>query len=446
MRHFIRLAVGVCLFLVPNLIAASNDAHEIHVTAGEAIQKAIDSAPAGAVIRIDAGTFDEHLRITKAVTIVGAGWEKTTLKPAEKVTAHTDAERIALANRLENARDPRDQMRIVGEYLNRSAAATITASTCESLTLRDLKIQGIAPSDKSGSGSEAIIRLDHSHLQMGDCAVVGPCQDGVVLTAGSEAEIRRCLIAAVWSTGVAVSGGQLGSKVHLSDCDVRNCYYAGVTLGGEGSVIEDCRISGSAWHGIRYDNCSPTITGNVISGNARSGIYASGDTHAIVRNNMLWKNEMDGMSCWFDNADTVERNTIVENLREGILVAGDAAPKLLGNIFATSPVGVDEGQVANKGGDPHPSLVRNFFWRTEIDVRRLTKTEPLPTDNVQADPMFVDPGKHNYATSPNSPAAGAGSTVVLRESPWPLQPEEKAMIPKEDTRDSTKWNKPAGMR
>ena len=43
--------------------------------------------------------------------------------------------------------------------------------------------------------------------------------------------------------------------------------------------------------------------------------------------------------------------------------------------------------------------------------------------------------------------ATVGTTDVLPvECPWPVQPAERAMIPDGDTRDYSKWHKPAGMR
>src|SRR5205814_8851535 len=140
---------------------------------------------------------------------------------------------------------------------------------------------------------------------------IGPSNDGIIATHNSDLQMQHTLVAAVWGTGVQAQRSRNGStvaKVHLRDCDIRNCYYAGVTLGSDESTVENCRISGAAWHGIRYDDCSPTIQNNLIFANARCGIYASGSTHATIRNNFFWKNEMDAISCWFNNNDTIERN------------------------------------------------------------------------------------------------------------------------------------------
>jgi hypothetical protein len=122
---------------------------------------------------------------------------------------------------------------------------------------------------------------------------MGPFGHGVRIAAGADVEIRDSLVAAVWGTGVAVSGATGGSgpvsRLYLVESEARNCYHRCVTIGPNcnSTVIERCRISGSAWHGIRYDHAAPTITGNALFGNARFGIYASGRTTATVRGNLF---------------------------------------------------------------------------------------------------------------------------------------------------------------
>ena len=97
--------------------------------------------------------------------------------------------------------------------------------------------------------------------------------NGVTILDGSDLQIENSLVAALRGTGVAAGPG---TKLRMCDSDVRNCYHRCVTLVTDLATIERSRISGSAWHGIRYDNCSPKILNNHIFGNARSGIYASG--------------------------------------------------------------------------------------------------------------------------------------------------------------------------
>src|SRR5581483_48572 len=106
--HAMPIVIAVVL-----LFCRADHAADIHVAAGESIQKAVDAAAEGETISIDAGVFQERLSITKPVTLQGAGWEKTILKPADAVSSHTDAEKIAFADQVSAATDDRNLMRLI---------------------------------------------------------------------------------------------------------------------------------------------------------------------------------------------------------------------------------------------------------------------------------------------------------------------------------------------
>lgn len=274
---------------------------------------------------------------------------------------------------------------------------------------------------------------------MSDCAVLGPYMNGISVTDGSSVDITRTLVAAMWGTGIQVyasdrRAGPAGrpARLNLSDSDIRNCYHRGVTIRScDGTTITNCRISGSAWHGIRYDHCSPTITDNHIFANARSGIYASGKTAATVRGNVFTKNEMNGISCWFDNADTIDGNTFVDNLREGVAVLGNSRPTLSNNVIARNPIGVVIGKISGRGdqaiGPADPKLVDNTFWNNGTAVQIDGEARPVPEGNQSAEPK-LDEAK------------------LAVDGPWPVQPEETAMIPDGETREFSKWKTTASAR
>lgn len=421
-------------------------ADEIRVAAGESVQKAIDAAPAGAVISLAEGVYPEHLFIARPLTLQGAGWQRTILRSGAQTRQRSDEERLKFVHQLESATSREQQMRIVAEYLNYINKPTITIQAVRGVVLRGIKVQGEPPRDVDGLTNDVLVRFDDSQGQVTDCAIIGPFMNGIEVTNGSDVEIRHSLVAGMWGTGVAVHRGESGrnpAKLRLLDSDIRNCYHRCVTISGEGSTVEKCWISGSAWHGIRYDNASPTIAGNRIFGNARSGIYASGRTSAKVQDNVFHRNEMDGMSCWFNNADTVERNTFVDNQREAIAVLGDSKPSLVRNIISGSPVGVMLGQIGSGGGargSPEPKIEGNCFWNNPVPLKRLDRDEPVPPGNVEMQPRFLDAAKGDFGV-PADAQAGA-SALLPAKSPFPLQPEEQEMIPETETRDFGKWKKP----
>lgn len=438
---------------------AADGPARINVPLGSSLQQAIDAAPAGATLVLPAGTFDERIRITRAVTIEGAGWDKTILKPSQPAPAPDfERQREQWQRRVAAAADPDDLARVAQAMLQAGANAqtppappTVDVEGAKEVTLRGIGIGGIAPTDVERLRADALVRFGSEATgRVEACAIVGPYHNGLFVLDGSTLEVRQTLVAGIWGTGVAVArSGTSASepRVVLIESDVRNCYHRGVTVGSGCDVrIERCRISGSAWHGIRYDGASPSIVGNRIFGNARSGIYASGRTGATVTGNVFYANEMGGMSCWSGNADLIEHNTFAENLREGIAVFGASKPTLRGNIFAGNPTAVMCGAI--NGEDPNtagePAVVGNVFWQNGTALRHGEQPANLPAGNETRDPKFADVAARDFTRAVGGEHADAGAAdVIPAASPWPIQPGEQAIIPEGETRDFKAWKKPA---
>ncbi len=267
--------------------------------------------------------------------------------------------------------------------------------------------------------------------------------------------MQGTLVAGLWGTGVSILPGELGRgappSMTMTGCEVRNCYHRCITIatGCNDVRIERSRISGSAWHGIRYDNASPVIEHNLIFANARSGIYASGDTRATVRGNVIFANEMNAVSCWFSNHDEFTGNTFVANLREGISVLGASKPTFKRNLFALNPQGLQLGMINAKGANAQALgeavLKSNVFWQNDVPVMQGSDKKQPEGTNRTMDPGFVNAATRSFAlradSALRSEVIGAADPISLA-SPWPLQAEEKAMIPATDTRDYSQWQQP----
>jgi len=64
---------------------------------------------------------------------------------------------------------------------------------------------------------------------------------------------------------------------------------------------------------------------------------------------------------------------------------------------------------------------------------------------VAIDPRFAAPDARDFSLKADSPAQQKGigaADPIPFASPWPLQPEESAIIPRGDTRDSKQWRGP----
>jgi parallel beta-helix repeat protein len=432
------------------------------------IQKAIDAAPEGALVRIAPGMYQERLKINKPLRLEGAGWDKTTITAENAVADEFENMRRVAMQRAQEAKLAEEAKRMGSEFeaeLGKRFASmqTVLVHDTEQVAICNLKLTSRGRQLEGGTLPVPVLEFRSARARMSGCVIAGNPGDGVHVKDGSDVEIRDSLVAGVWGTGIVV--GQKGSKpctVRILDSDLRNCHYAGIVVrpGNDSTSIQRCRISGAAWHGIRYDSASPTIVGNLVFGNARCGIYASGKTTATVRQNLFYGNEMTGISCWFQNQDIIEQNSFVENKRSGLEVLGASKPIVRKNIFYANPTGVSRGNIGSDSpfaeSDGVVTLHENLFWHNERNlVRRRpstaggeSTTEDISLDeqahNVEGDPLFVIVEGRDFSLRSNSPARRSGvgaADLVGFDSPWPLQDEEIAIIPESDTRDWRQWKK-----
>jgi len=428
------------------------------------IQEAIDAADASAVIRIGPGIYEEHLKIDKPLKLEGSGWDKTTIMTND-IGADIYEEAMRTLNTLMQEAKTDEQRKEIAakfeaEFKEKYGKPTLLVSDVQNVEIRDLKVTSPGRRLEGGTISVPIVEFSNAEASVSKCVVIGTIGDGIHIFNGSDVEIRNSLVAAVWSTGIVV-GEKNGesSSLRLLDSELRNCHYAGIRIrgGNDSTRLERCRISGAAWHGIRYDDCSPTIIGNRIFGNARCGIYASGKTTATVRGNIFSTNEMVGMSCWFQNRDTIEGNTFAGNKRSGLEILGASKPIVKKNIFFSDPNGVQRANIGSNSAfavsDGIVTLEKNLFWNNEHNaVRRLAKTnttEEITLEkqmgNVEMNPMFMGTSSNDFSLTADSPARRLGIGVaepIEVDSPWPLQPEEAAIIPDGQTRDYRRWKTP----
>jgi hypothetical protein len=433
------------------------------------IQAAIDAAPEGATVQVGPGEYEEYIAIRKPLVIEGAGWDKTTIVEPQMTPEEIKEFREAwetLNKTLPSIEDKQKREALGKSFQEKYFRRALLVQDARGVQIRNLKITSARRSTPTHM-LDAIVRFERSDVQMTGCAVLGSQHDGINIADRSKVEIRNCLVAAAWGTGIAIGMHKEPAveNVKIVDCEVRNCYYAGILIRkGNHASVERCRVSGAAWHGIRYDDTSPTIVGNAIFGNARCGIYASGKTAATVRGNLFAKN---GMACFYENRDTIRGNTFVGNSCVGMAINGNSKVSVERNIFFDHSTAIACNYVA--GDDPaasivsDPQLSRNLFWKNKVAMTRATviiekgKTVPSTkeskevelgkeTESQFVDPGFKDAAGDDFSLSADSPARrdgiGAADCLTLK-SPWALQPEEEAIIPDGTTRDSNAWKDPS---
>ena len=431
------------------------------------IQSAIDAAPAGAVIRVASGVYGERLLIRKPITLAGAGWQQTTVavpkRKSDKIELRAAARQFEQKHR--SAETDAEKKAIIETFMDEYGPYAVSIRDARDVKLQGLKITAGVSRKGTGLLSGALVTLRRCELRMSDCAVVGSPGDGLWIVDGVQVEIRDCLVAAAWGTGIVVGERGEGPTVRATvvDCDVRNCHYAGITIrAGNAATVQGCRVWGAAWHGVRYDDTSPTIVGNRIFANARCGIYASGNTAATVKGNLFCNGEGSGVWCLFENHDTIAENTFADNARIGLGVSGAARPAVERNIFSDHPMAISCSFLNDKRASAEevgaPRLKGNLFWNNQMDLARYV---PKEDDTQNPEPQQVEPGEQTatvrfdprFADAPAGDFSLMAGSVARRDrmgvadplgekSPWPLQPEELAIIPDGPTRDSRAWRQP----
>ncbi len=435
------------------------------------IQDAIDAAPANAVVRIGPGQFEECLTVNKPLTLEGTGWQQTVLSRHFMPPIRSDEDLFRrLGPQWESAR-PEERQKILREFVRANRRPVLTVADAADVRVRGLKFTDPRPPAQRGAfPQQYVVVFTNAQATLTDCAIVGGPGIGVLIGKNANVEMSQCLVAAFWGNGIEIGqreGPARGARI--SDCDLRNCFHVGILMGAvyQEATIARCHISGAAWHGIRYGSGAPKIIDNLIFGHARSGIYAGGASEAMVRGNVICRNEMDGMSCWQNNHDRIEQNTFAQNGRAGVAVLGNASPVLRRNLFVGHPQAVSQGQIAGQLEVPFPkiTLQHNGFWnnqtniarggkmlmlhvgakRDEAAVKRGAKEDGGDLSNVEVDPQWDDPTVGKYALAADSPLRRDGigvSDPLAFASPWPLLPKERAMIPQGDSRDSKLWRFP----
>lgn len=431
------------------------------------IQTAIEAAEPGDTIEIGPGQRDERIEITKAIKLVGAGPDKTTLGPTPRDEVYYAYLRtmkqklLDMKFQFERGGKKPDKKKFEAEMeaiASRYIVPVVKIHDVDGVELRGMKLTlPSTPMKKSGRPDMTIVSAERSRLTIVDCAVVGSIDSGVRARDKSHLEIRDSLIAGTWGAGITVFDNRQGSLL-IENCDVRNCHHNGIWTGPYSNpcVIRSSRISGSAYFGVRFGDDAMVVERCAIFDNARAGIYDE-SKRGTIRDNLFYHNHGVGIACW-DKCEVVVRgNVFLDNFGPGLRANGACRPAIRDNVFVGSDVAVLFGPMNLPKEVREPlgeyNVTGNLFWRVQEPLAELRQKEgdgdqrlpiPWPPDsaNQKRDPkisLLPDGMLHVADDSPLSGRDTSALRGIKVESRWPLTDEEKAMIPVDGTRDEEKW-------
>lgn len=452
-----------------SLPCASVEADErpkiVHVSADgkteySSIQAAIDAAPEGAVVRIGPGNFHGPVHVSKPLTLRGAGADRTFLSadwvnlhecildgkgvPAESQVDYQRLRKIAIEEEKGEGPVTAELWRTYG------AKPTLTVKDANDVVVRGLSISMPGTVKAGGFQVFQMVLLEAAGATMEECAFVGSAVGGVEIKGASTITMRKCLVGGIRSSGIAVNASS-GSKIRIEDCDVRGCGYSGIKIRGTGDVtVSDCRIAEIEFHGIRYDDTSPTISGNVFSNITRAGIYVDGKTKGRILDNLFLDSGTGS------NEDLIANNTFVRSASSSpngqhsiaIYGSGSGEQTIRNNVisgydnavafFSTDkkPLNRDTKTIQGNLCDTISSTIVNkhsierknaYQDRPQPEIQEL----PLPEGNWKMAVKFTDTERGDYSLSPQiewpSRNLGARKHAALT-SPWSEQPAERAML------------------
>ena len=170
-------------------------------------------------------------------------------------------------------------------------------------------------------------------------------------------------------------------------------------------------------YNIKMIGCYVHDNGRPAEINTDQGIYWDSTTGGgnLVANCLVEHNASTGIQLYPRPSQvTVADNTIAGNGNYGMVVYGNHNT-VVNNIFW------DNGNVANNpqleiaSGNDH-IIDSNIIWSTNPSQRRVVnKSNQVITNLIIADPLLLDPLRHNYHLRPGSPAIEAGNgTFALR--------------------------------
>jgi parallel beta-helix repeat protein len=319
----------------------------VTVEPGQSIQEAINKAPAGAVICLTAGTWEENIVIEKSLTLRGEK-EKTVIDgvhenyPVVWVRAPEEQEVVV---QLEGLRITGAEGRCADYYI-----------CADGVLLQGSAQATISNSSLSENGWAGIIVLwDSAQVTISDSSISRNGYEGIELWGSAQASISSSTL----------SGNGLGIELWDSaQASISNSTLSenatGIRLVSSAqATITNSTLSVNRDEGIKLeDSAQVTITNSTLSGN-KWGIVLEGSAQATISNSTLSGNEKNGIMLRDSAQATISGNLFTGN--RGCGIYSDSSKEVRGE--------------ANKMADNGNDLCGNLPGSLRLPLREPTERE-----------------------------------------------------------------------
>ena len=224
------VAAPAVLFVRPAASAGQLQADGTEARPFPSIQAALATAPTGALLRIDEGTYRENLVITRTVVLLGRGAGRTRIVAADARTPVVEA-RAA------------DHVQIHG--LSIEGGATCAAFSGGAHKLQRVELRGCSEAGVVGRGA----RIE---LIEGEVSAISGGRDG---------------------RGVDLQGGSLSARAVV----FRDAGRRAIVLNGASGVLEDLSVRGSSLSALQATGGADVqVIRGVYEGRGGAALYAGG--------------------------------------------------------------------------------------------------------------------------------------------------------------------------
>lgn len=257
------------------------------------IGAAIANVQEGGTILLYPGTYREHLRINKSVSILGQGTCTNTV--------------------VEFSREP-----VVEVRRSKSFGRVKNNIVIDRVTLKQV--------GRSSDDWPAVIIIG-GVLVLKNCQVISESNDALINEYGGVLVASRCTIKGKSGTGVIFRDRSTGL---LERCHVVDCGKYGVEIKkGSNPTIHTSVIARNKRTGIFIQNdATGVFEGNQVGCNGQNGISVFGRARPTVRNNRIAQNEGYGVEVQLHSGGVYEDNFVGHNAKGPFQIGEDCRPLL----------------------------------------------------------------------------------------------------------------------
>ncbi len=401
------------------------------------IQAAVDHAPPGATIHVQAGVYNECVEVRKPIVLEGDGPDATSIVSGTPWEGSVQD----FVARAQAAQKPGGEQgrAALASLLHQYARPAVLVEDAEGVTITGVKMTLFSPAGKGASMADGVVMVNRAKVSVADCVVAGAWAYGLKLTNGSSLKLTDSLVAGIVTSGVEVTESQKAGTVEVSTTDFRRCGTGVETASDTPLTLKDCRFLRCDLAGVHYMMGAPVIR-HCAFVRTHQGVSGESEGGATIEGNVFCLSDGFGVNVAAGSKAQIENNTFASNAFGVVVLKKPFDATIRANVFSDNGVAMllPQDEEATKSGTGR--IVGNMFWHNSSGLsqiagdaqttRQTTMKLPLPGGNETAPAMFSNPGELDYSMLPGSPAllkrVGA-YTPLSTQSQWPEQPEETKM-------------------